>query len=242
MEQIASNVFRLGSHGHNWYFLRDGDAVTVIDAGCSREWSTLTRALDALKLPLDAVAGFAITHSHADHFGLAKQATEHDLRVAVHADEESRARGTYTGRYAVTPAELPKTNLTAARNFLPMIVAGVLSMDHVDEVETFDDGETLDLPGNPVAIHTPGHTEGHTMFHVPEHGLLFTGDGLVTMDLLSGRTGPRMLDPRFHLDLPTALNSLQRLTDVDAAVLFPGHGNPWFGTPAEAAELARAAV
>ncbi|MGB7859644.1 MAG: MBL fold metallo-hydrolase, partial [Acidimicrobiia bacterium] len=113
-------------------------------------------------------------------------------------------------------------------------------LEHLDSVGTFSDGDTLDLPGHPIAVHTPGHTEGHTMFHCPDLGLLFTGDGLVTMDLLGSAVGPQIMEQRFHLDSAKASASLDRIVDLDANKLLPGHGAPWDGSPAEAVALARA--
>ncbi len=239
MEQVAKDTYSLGTKGHNFFILRDGGDVTVIDAGCSREWSKLINGLESIGLSLEAVAGIVVTHSHADHFGLAKKATRNGLAVSVHESEEDRALGTYTGRYAVTPKELPIFNLHALRAFLPMILAGVLKLDHLDTVGTFQDGDRLDLPGRPIAVHTPGHTEGHTMFHCPERGLLFTGDGLITMDLIGPSTGPQMIEPRFNLDHQQALASLDRIIGLEANLLLPGHGNAWAGSPTDAVALAR---
>lgn len=73
----------------------------------------------------------------------------------------------------------------------------MLSLDHEGDVELAEDGQQLDLPGAPIILHTPGHTEGHAMYHLPERGLLFSGDGLVTMDLLGDRGGPQLLEDRF---------------------------------------------
>lgn len=239
MEQVADNVFVLGTRGHNFYVLRDGDEVTVIDAGCSREWKKLQGGLGSIGLALESVRGIVATHAHADHFGFAKQAADSGVPVEVHQEERTRADGTYTGRFAVKPGELPFFNFHALRTFLPMILAGVMKLDHLDAVGTFSDGDRLDLPGRPVAIHTPGHTEGHTMFHCPERGLLFTGDGLITMDLLGSGTGPQMIEKRFNLDHDQALASLDRIVDLPADLLLPGHGSPWAGSPAEAVGRAR---
>lgn len=237
MRQVGDNVFALGTQGHNFYMLTEGDRVTIIDAGCSGEWTKLLAGLRFAGKSLEDVAGVLITHSHADHFGLAARMQRSSLDVSVHEAEESRALGTYQGRFAVTPAELPKFNIHTLRAFIPMIVAGILKLDHVEEVATFEDGQTLDLPGNPVAIHTPGHTEGHTMFHCPDLGLLFTGDGLVTMDLLGTTRGPQMIERRFSLDHEQALESLDRIVDLEAEVLLPGHGLPWKISPDEAVSM-----
>lgn len=238
MKEVAAGIYVLGTRGHNFYVLRDGDEATIIDAGCSGEWSKLTDGLRSVGLSLDAAAGVIATHSHADHFGLARRAMQEGLSVSVHADEESRALGTYKGRYAVPASEVPRFNLHALRNFLPMVRAGVMKLDHLDEVATFGDAETLDLPGSPVVIHTPGHTEGHVMFHCPRYGLLFTGDGIITMDVIGPGSGPQLIEQRFNLDHAQALASLDRIVGLDAELLLPGHGPAWRGTPAAAVALA----
>ena len=239
MKQVADDVWAIGSRSHNFYILKEDDQVTIIDAGCSGEWSKFEKGLAELGLSLESISAVIATHAHADHFGLAKQASDHGLRVSVHADEETRALGTYKGRFAVDASELPKFNIHALRTFIPMLLAGVSKLDHVDAVNTFGDGEHLDLPGHPVPVHTPGHTEGHAMFHCEALGLLFTGDGLITMDLLGPDRGPQMMEDRFNLDSQQALASLDRIVGLEANLLLPGHGRPWRGSPAEAVTLAR---
>lgn len=239
MRQVADNVYSLGTRGHNFYLLVDGDDVAVIDAGCVREWPKLEAGLEANGLHRDQVAGFMITHVHGDHFGLAKEATQREMRVAVHEDDEPRALGTYRGRFSAQASDLPMYNPVALWNMLPMVFAGVTALDHVDHVETFVDGQRLDVPGNPIVVHTPGHTEGHTMFHCPELGLLFTGDGLITMDLLGRGKGPQMIRDVFNVDSEQAMSSLDRITGLHANLLLPGHGEPWSGHPADAVSLVR---
>lgn len=236
MEQVASNTYTLGSRSHNFYVMEDGGEVTVIDAGCSREWSKFVDALDSLGIALDSVSAILATHVHGDHFGFGAAAQDEGIEVSVHEDDETRALGTYTGRFAATAFDLPLWSLRAWRNMLPMLLAGVTDLDHVDQVGTFADGDVLDIPGRPRAVHTPGHTEGHTMFHCADDGLLFTGDGLVTMDLLGKETGPQMMSPVFNLDTEQAYDSLQRITELDAELLLPGHGKPWAVSPKTAVQ------
>lgn len=239
MRQVATETYSLGTAGHNFYVLKDGDQATIIDAGCSREWSKLVKGLQSIGLSLESIAGIVATHAHADHFGFAVRAQKEGVTVSVHEDEQSRALGTYRGRFSAAASELPVFNIYALRTFLPMIAAGVMKLDHLASVDTFGDGDRIDTPGNPVAVHTPGHTEGHVMFHCPDRGLLFTGDGLITMDLIGPSKGPQMIEKRFNLDHEMAYASLERLVDLDAELLLPGHGKPYSGSPASAVERAR---
>jgi glyoxylase-like metal-dependent hydrolase (beta-lactamase superfamily II) len=66
------------------------------------------------------------------------------------------------------------------------------------------------------AVHTPGHTSDHVAFFEPESGSLFTGDAVV------GR-GTSFIDPPDG-DLLRYLRSLQRMLDLDARTIYPGHG------------------
>lgn len=239
MEQVADSVYALGTKGHNFYLLVEDGEVTMIDAGCSGEWGALTEALDTLDLSLDAIAGVVVTHSHTDHFGLAHRAQDAGIDVRVHRDEELRALGSYSGQYQVRTTQIPLYNIWALRTFLPMMLAGAGRARKLKSVGTFSHRERLDLPGNPVAIHTPGHTEGHAMFHVAELGILFTGDGLVTMDMLGPARGPQMIERRFNNDHVAAWRSLERIVGLDAELLLPGHGPPWEASPTEAVEMAQ---
>ncbi len=53
------------------------------------------------------------------------------------------------------------------------------------------------------------------MFHCESLGILFTGDGLVTMDLLGSRRGPQRMPPVFDLDTAQARRSLDRIRGID---------------------------
>ena len=122
-----------------------------------------------------------------------------------------------------------------------MLGAGVLKTKKFAEVTTFSDGETLDLPGRPRVVHTPGHTSGHCSFHLPERGALIAGDELCTLNPVTGRRGPQLMPRSFNLSTATCLDSLTKLQGLAADVVLPGHGEPWRdGVPA-VIERARAA-
>lgn len=241
MEQVARNVYRLGSRSHNFYLLTGDGEATVIDAGCSGEWSQLVDILENLGMKPESVSAILATHAHADHLGIGARAQDEGIDIKVHEDEESRALGTYEGRFSAGATDLPLFRISTWKNFLPMLRSGVMKLEHLEEVGTFSDGDVLDVPGSPRAVHTPGHTEGHTMFHCADEGILFTGDGLITMDLVGRSQGPQMIDPIFNLDTELAYESLARLDSIDADVLLPGHGNPWQGAPSSAAQSVMAA-
>ncbi|XES01037.1 MBL fold metallo-hydrolase [Streptomyces sp. S1D4-11] len=84
-----------------------------------------------------------------------------------------------------------------------------------------------DVPGAPQAVVLPGHTPGSAAYLFADRGLLFTGDALVTEDGLSGHIGPTIVSRCFTHDSRAALTALDRLDELTADLLLPGHGAPF---------------
>jgi glyoxylase-like metal-dependent hydrolase (beta-lactamase superfamily II) len=117
------------------------------------------------------------------------------------------------------------------------LLRGGLRTRHIGEVATFGDGATLDVPGSPRVILTPGHTPGSAALHVASKDALFVGDALATYAVTTGARGPQVAP--FTADAARAVGSLARLEDVPASWVLPGHGDPWIGGAAEAVRLIR---
>jgi glyoxylase-like metal-dependent hydrolase (beta-lactamase superfamily II) len=113
----------------------------------------------------------------------------------------------------------------------------MLRIPPITAVITFDDGETLDLPGTPRVIHLPGHTPGSVAFHVPDVDALFVGDAMTTGHVLTGARGPGPAP--FTMNPAQALASLTKLQDVTASWVLPGHGPPWSGGVSDAVRRLR---
>jgi glyoxylase-like metal-dependent hydrolase (beta-lactamase superfamily II) len=110
----------------------------------------------------------------------------------------------------------------------------------VKEVESFDAGTTLDLPGRPQVVATPGHTEGHVSFLLDAAGVVVTGDAIATLNVLTRARGPQLMPDQLNGDPARTRASLDALANLPADTLLPGHGDPFRGAPAEAVERARA--
>ena len=85
----------------------------------------------------------------------------------------------------------------------------------------------------------PGHSPGSIAVHVPAVDAVFVGDALTTRHVLTGHEGAQ---PAPFTDEPAeALASLDRLAELEASWVLPGHGAPWHGAPAAIAAAVRAA-
>ena len=97
----------------------------------------------------------------------------------------------------------------------------------VEEVQTFEADEELDVPGRLRAIRTPGHTRGHVSLVAEEKDVLFAGDALLTLDPLTREKGPRLPPDSLNTDPEQSRSSLDALESVEVSILLPGHGEPW---------------
>ena len=238
--QITSGVHRLGTEWVNWYLVESDSQVTVVDTAMPGYYPELEPALRSIGREIHDIGAIVLTHSHNDHVGCAERLrSETGARVLAPAGEAAVIRGeAKPGQPAGMVSNLWRPVLIrfmlhAGRN-------GGAKFQPVAELTSYEAGDSLDVPGSPRAISTPGHSPAHHSLHFPEHGVLFTGDAMASVSWISGRTDPQ-LHP-FGEDrarMPAALDALEPL---EADVVAFGHGEPFRGSPAAAVASARGRI
>lgn len=181
---------RVEPYDNGMYVLADdrGDAI-VIDPSMGE-----ARALETVREHKLRVLEILNTHGHPDHvYGNARLKEETRARLAIHAADA----------YRLDPAKRPPAALDAPPSVADDLIAeGRLTFLRDVAIQ---------------ALHTPGHTEGSVCFHLPDEGLLFSGDVL-----FAGTVG--------RVDLPGAdpsamERSLARVAELPPETrIFPGHG------------------
>jgi len=235
---VADGVHRIGEHFVNWYLIEEGGRITVVDAGLPASWRSLLAALRAIGRSTADVEALVLTHAHFDHMGFAERArAELGVPVWVHENDAPLTR-----RPWLYMSERSPLSYLGART-LPIVAsfvrAGAPRVGPIHEVRRFGNGGTLEVPGSPRVLFTPGHTLGHAALHLPERGTVITGDALVTHDPYTDTRGPRIVARAATADSERALASLEVLAGTGAGVLLPGHGEPWAGGAEAAVQEAR---
>ncbi|MEA2255916.1 MAG: hypothetical protein QOG35_1961 [Solirubrobacteraceae bacterium] len=237
----AAGIHRVEDAFVNWYVVEgDERALTIVDAGLPRSWSSLQRVLRELGRSLDDVRALVLTHAHFDHVGFAERLRRRGVPVMVTPQDAELAR--HPLRYRNERSRLRYlSNPRFLRILGAMTAAGALVTPAIRRVTTFSDGEQLAVPGTPRVVATPGHTFGHVALHLPDRDAVIAGDAIVMLDPYTGLPGPRLVARAATADSAAAWASLDRLAALEATTVLTGHGPVWTDGTAAAVEHARRA-
>src|SRR3989441_2423633 len=186
----------------NCYLIYTSQEILVIDPGSSyaEEQAALASCADDLLAEGRTVREIVLTHAHPDHIGGVDALNDH-LRVK-HGGAAAVAAHRQTGRTL---------------------------KDQIRVDRFIEDGDVLELNGEPQiklrALHTPGHARGHLSFHDERNGVLISGDNVVGF-------GSVLINPP-EGNMRDYLDSLRRMRALpNLSVLFGGHG-PAIANPYE---------
>jgi glyoxylase-like metal-dependent hydrolase (beta-lactamase superfamily II) len=239
---VAEGVHRVEDAYTNWYLIEHDGRLTIVDSGLPTSWNSLLSALRALGRGTSDVDAVVLTHGHFDHLGFAERARR-ELGVPVWIHENDVPLTRHPLQYG---HERPRSYYLATQpRALPIVAALTRNRAWwprpVKQVQRFQDGTLLPVPGAPRVIFTPGHTLGHCALHLPDRDVVIAGDAIVTLNPYTARRGPQIVAGAATADSRRALDSLDALAETDARTVLVGHGDPWTGGAEQAVAVARAA-
>ena len=206
--EIVPGVHKVnGVLGCNVYLLVD-EELTLVDTGLPRSDGAILSYIRELGRDPAELTRIVLTHGHPDHtsaVGRLRRRT--GARVLVHSGDVRRDGD---GRLWIHYISQP----FAFQREVPFF-------HRVPADEVLEDGSVIPTMGGISVLHTPGHTPGSICLHLEEHGVLFTGD-----TLLSHRTGFSRPMPLPGYDADRYWDSLSRLSELEFDVACGGHGTP----------------
>jgi glyoxylase-like metal-dependent hydrolase (beta-lactamase superfamily II) len=196
----------------NTFLARAGDGYILIDTGVKQQWARLERELLQAGCLPDKLKLVIVTHGDSDHFGNCRELQrKYGVKIAMHAGDVAMVTtGVRVKRHA--------RNLLG-KLFLWMTEKMGGSHKGFQPDVLVDEGESLAAYGwAATVLHTPGHTRGSIAI-LTDDGQLFAGD------TVTNRTKPARA--AFVENEQELQESLARLKQVKAQVVYPGHGKPF---------------
>lgn len=229
MTEIAPGVHRLGTELVNWYLLEHDDQFVVFDAGYPRYYEELEATLAARGRRPSDISALLLTHGDPDHIGFAERLRLEGVAVYLHDADAALARL----KSKKTEARLlPNLKNRAFRRHLGHALRSGMPR-RLRAFTPVHDGDVLAIPGSPRVVHVPGHSEGSCAFYLAEQRLIVAGDAFCMLSPVTGETGPQLPPPALNFSTAMARASLERLAELEAELVVPGHGDPWRGTVPE---------
>lgn len=190
------------------YLLRHDGGLLLVDTGLPGLGEATLDMIDGG----EPVTHIVLTHRHVDHAGSAAE-----IAAATGAP-------VYAGRAdapLIRSGEPgPPPVFTAAEEAVfARIGAGLPPAPPPCRVDVeLDDGDRIDELGA-VVVATPGHTDGSIALHLPDAGVLFTGD-------VAAENGGQVVLGPFNTDRARATASFRRFATLAADTVCFGHGGP----------------
>ena len=223
---ITANVYAIGK-----------GPLTLIDTGPKIPGSLefIRKKLRLAGFDFSDIARIIVTHVHVDHFGLAVsmgEAARHPIECFIHAEDRWRVfpenfyeemRNEETERF-MAMVDMPRKEVKKMRKRFSSIRA---LAEPLDEISVMEDGDEFSGDGyNLKVIHTPGHSPGTCCLYESRHKVLFSGDHIIkhlTPNPFVETERTHLRNPHYQ-SLKAYLESLEKLTGLDARFVFPGHG------------------
>ena len=220
--------FRL-KHVHV-YALVNNQEVALFDTGfnISGFYEILERDLESIGQSMQSVRDIYITHSHADHCGMAgliKEKSGATIHISAAADESNQ------NHWKTDLIILRMKKFYLAHGLTEQEIGALIMMfSSIRDIMTIFKGDDF-LQPNEIrefgkwqfeVIFTPGHTNGHICFYFPKDGFLLSGDTVLPQ--ITPNLSPDLFDENFR-PLFSFLESLKAVENLSVDKIYPGHGN-----------------
>jgi len=238
VREVADGVFHVRGTEVNWYLIREGDELTLVDSGYPGDLERVEESVRVLGLQPADVRAVLLTHAHVDHMGAAQHFADQYGTVVLTDEVEAR----HAHREFLEQASPMDVTKNLWRPLVLPWLTKVMRVGAAKDVKipaasAFSADGALDVPGRPVPVPTRGHTSGHTCYFFPAVGAVCTGDELLTGHSVVRRVGPQ-LPPAFFQERDTR-DAILPLAELDADLILPGHGDPLRMPLADAVRVAR---
>jgi glyoxylase-like metal-dependent hydrolase (beta-lactamase superfamily II) len=219
----------------NVYALVGKDGWTLIDAGIGTPdaRAALLSGLELAGLQVTDLRALVLTHHHPDHVGLSGELQRQSAApIFMHPLDEKVLHLLWgqeqTQRFDLSGTFFQQHGLEPSSNWFaqvgPEVVRQVIQVPPHEAFTLVEDGAMLELAGEHYQVWwVPGHSDGLITLYRERDGVFLASDHVlprITPNI--GLYGPDgRPDP-----LGDYLDSLQKIAELPARLVLPGHGEP----------------
>jgi glyoxylase-like metal-dependent hydrolase (beta-lactamase superfamily II) len=212
-------------------YVIDDKPITLIDTGPDTDPTLLDlkAGLNEIDLGFNDIERILLTHGHVDHCGLVYElskisnpevlAHEKDRDIIEDFGNASSERFEEC-KGALESTGVPSQTLQVLREFMEFLE----SLTHkCDVTRALKEGDKIEFEKKEMeVIYTPGHSSGSACFKYGD--VVFSGDALLVENSPCSVYGGA--DKR-SMGLDDFLDSMRRLLEHGAKLVYPGHGEPF---------------
>lgn len=170
-----SDILQIRAPGYNFYVLKDGKKLYLIDGGFIGGWFLLKRFLRKVNWERYGIEGILVTHGHLDHI-LNLNHIKEKTGAWIAAPKKDALH--YKGQY-------PYRGLSRGCGWLEWLGRKLLGFKTFPVDRYLQDGDVIDIWDGIKAVQLPGHTMGHMGYYSESRKTLFSGDLFASYGLAS---------------------------------------------------------
>jgi len=231
IEEIITNLYRIeiplpGSPLKvlNSYLIKTPKQNLIIDTGMNREECMNAMQMNLRELGVDLrKTDFFITHIHADHLGLVSNLTTDESTIYFNQPDVDTLDRIRFGNLWEDMINFTRMNGFPERELQKVIYnhpGYKYGLKGLPPFKNLDDGDVIKIGRYQLkCVTTPGHSKGHMCLYEPKRKILVAGDHILNditpiIELTSDEGNP----------LGEYLASLDKVYELDVALVLPGHG------------------
>jgi glyoxylase-like metal-dependent hydrolase (beta-lactamase superfamily II) len=235
IKKVAENVFLIDNELYSilkWgsIYLINEEKKALIDTGPATSVNAVLKGIRKAGIDPEEIDYVIVTHIHLDHAGGAGQLVKHMPRARVIVHEKG-------ARHLINPERLVKSFASTM---------GEKMMQKTGPVTPIDEKKVMPVSGDEIIklgerqslriLHMPGHAPHQLCVLETRNNGLFSGDA-IGISVAEGKVlMPATPPPAF--DFESYMNSLQRLMELKAEMIYFGH----FGATNRVEESIRTAM
>jgi glyoxylase-like metal-dependent hydrolase (beta-lactamase superfamily II) len=226
----------------NVYALIGPDGWTLIDTaiGTPDTRAAFDDGLKQADLSIERLQAIVLTHHHPDHVGLSGELQERSgAPVYMHPLDKAALAHFSKPHYFMQSAHFLEQHglpLTQPRTDVDNTsIRRIIRVPQQETIQTVEDGDELILSGQSYRVFwTPGHADGQICLYRPHDRIFLAADHVLpritpNIGLYSEDGRPDPLDDY--------LKALDKVAELDASIVLPGHGVPFTALAQRVSEI-----